>query len=380
MVRISLLFAIAVGIVDVPLAASDPAGRDSNRLTSTRPFSRSTVSRGPSTVDILVDRRWRTGLHLLDSQTESLVMGRDGVLHTVSLDRRESHMRVSERPFKAASAAEMRNQLRVEFGSGFEVVATQNFLVVQPKSRGRRWPNMFETSHRSFVDYMTRRGVSVRQGRFPMVAVVFPDSHAMYAEFQRLDLDVSRVSGLYANRCNRVMTHDGGQLESIIATVRHEAAHQSAFNTGVHSRVNDTPSWITEGIGQLFEPSAIASGHAGSHVGERVNHDSLNHLESKGFMQDPDLMRELVQRMILTDQLFDDRSTVHTAYSVAWAMMFYLAERDHDAMARMLNFTATRPPFSNYSRQQREIDFRRIVGVDPVVFANRLIKFLETLR
>lgn len=372
---------LAGGLVHCSSVHADPAGYQSqaSRLTSTSLTTRSRQRRGPATVDILVNNRWRTGLHLLDSSTESLIIGRDGVLHTVSLDVRDTHMRVADGPFEVASAAEMRNQLRAEFGRAFEVVATKNFLVVQPKSRGRRWPDMFERCHRSFVDYMTRRGVSVRQGRFPMVAVVLPDARAMYDEFRRLGLDVSRVSGLYANRCNRVMTHDGGRIDSIIATVRHEAAHQSAFNTGVHSRVNDTPSWITEGIGQLFEPAAIAAGQTGSKVHDRVNRESLGHLHSGGFIRDPDLMRGLIERMIVSDQLFEDNSTVHTAYATAWAMMFYLSERDHAAMSGILNFTATRPPFQNYSREQRQIDFQRIVGTDTHTFANRLNQFLLTL-
>ncbi len=97
-----------------------------------------------------------------------------------------------------------------------------------------------------------------------MVAIVFPDQAAMYAEFKRLKIDVSRVAGLYSGESNRVMTHDGGRSSSIAQTVRHEAAHQSAFNSGVHSRVNDMPRWITEGVGQMFEPEAMSKARIGT--------------------------------------------------------------------------------------------------------------------
>ncbi|SMP69579.1 Protein of unknown function [Neorhodopirellula lusitana] len=335
--------------------------------------------RGPQPVRFLVGTNWQTGLHLIDSSTESLVMARDGWLHTVAADSRQTKMQPTRKRFEPASAMQMRNQLRAEFGSDFDVVATQNFLVVQPRGRGDRWPEMFEDCHRSFVDFMTKRGVQVRHGRFPMVAVVLPDARAMYAELDRLKIDVSRVSGIYANRCNRVMTHDGGRLASIAATVRHEAAHQSAFNTGVHSRVNDTPSWITEGVGQMFEPAAINSAGASQRIGERVNAESMAHLRKTMTLRSSKDLAGWVQRLVDGDEAFRDPVEVHTAYSVAWAMMFYLSERDNEGFADILNFTATRPPFETYRRGQRRIDFERIMGTDTLTFANRLARFLNDL-
>ena len=338
-------------------------------------------TRGPKPVRFLVGSDWQTGLHLIDSSTESLVMARDGWLHTVAADSRETKLRATQDRFEPASAMQMRNQLRSEFGRDYDVVATKNFLVVQPKGRGDRWPDMFENSHRAFTDYMTKRGVQVRKGRFPMVAVVLPDARAMYDELDRLNIDVSRVAGIYANRCNRVMTHDGGRLSDIAATVRHEAAHQSAFNTGVHSRVNDTPSWITEGIGQLFEPAALSTGRAGSsrRIQDRVNRESLNHLRKILSLRSSEGLAWWVEKLVDGDEAFRDQSSVHTAYSVAWAMMFYLAERDNDAFADILNFTATRPPFENYHRGQRRIDFERIMGTDTLTFANQLTRYLNDL-
>ena len=338
--------------------------------------------RGPQPVRFLLGSKWQTGLHLIDSSTESLVMATDGWLHTISIDKRDQSLRSTDEAFRPASTVQMRNQLRAEFGRRFDVVATQNFLVVQPRGRGDRWPDMFENSHRAFVEFMTKRGVQVRQGRFPMVAVVLPDARAMYAELDRLGIDVSRVAGIYANRCNRVMTHDGGRISDIAATVRHEAAHQSAFNSGVHSRVNDTPSWITEGIGQMFEPSAISSGTIGStnRLSERINQESLRHLHSKLDLRSSEDTHAWVQRLVDGDEAFKNPATVQTAYSMAWAMMFYLSERDPDTFADILHFTATRPPFESYRRGQRRIDFERVIGENTQVFANQLSRYLNGLK
>ena len=226
---------------------------------------------------------------------------------------------------------------------------------------------------------MSRRGVNVRTGRFPMVAVVFPDQTAMYDEFKKLKIDVSRVAGLYSNNSNRVMTHDGGQLSSIAATVRHEAAHQSAFNSGVHSRVNDTPKWITEGIGQMFEPPAMTDAKGASRVADRINRDSTRFIAAtyQG-RNDVQFSRDIMQ-LISDDTMFQDDKKVDSAYAVSWAMMFYLAERQPQAFAEILNHTASRRPFATYSRGERIRDFERIVGVDTFEFSKRISWYLQSL-
>ena len=61
---------------------------------------------------------------------------------------------------------------------------TRHFLIVQSKGRGDEWAKLFEDAHQSFLTYMRLRGVVIREGRFPMVAVVMPDEQAMQREFQ----------------------------------------------------------------------------------------------------------------------------------------------------------------------------------------------------
>ncbi len=308
-----------------------------------------------------------------------VVIGRDGWLHSLDPRSSEAQIRPLEGRYQPASAAELRNSLRGEFGSDFEVLATTNFLVVQPTGRGDRWPDLFEQSHRSFVSYMVRRGVNVRDGRFPMVAVVYPDQVAMYDALKKLKIDISRVSGLYSNNSNRVMTHDGGQLSSIAATVRHEAAHQSAFNTGVHSRVNDTPKWISEGIGQMFEPPAMTDPRGGTRLSDRINRDSLLFIKATYDGRDDVQFSRDVMQLVSDDLMFADDQRVERAYADSWAMMFYLAERQPKAFAQILNHTSARPPFKVYPRTERVRDFEKIVGIDTFEFSKRVSWFLKSL-
>jgi len=344
----------------------------------TQLLSSSLQAKSPRMVEFFLDGRSQSGLALANSRSEMIVIARDGAMHTLDPKRPELRLRPIDAKFSAASTAEVRNELRAEFGPEFEVRSTTNFLVVQPRGRGERWPRLFEQCHRSFVQYMQRRGVKVREGRFPMIAVVFPDENAMYAEFHRQKIDVSRVAGLYSSDSNRVMTHDGGRVSYIAATVRHEAAHQSAFNSGVHSRVNETPRWISEGLGQMFEPPSMASPLSSSQLADRLNRESFDHLQKKFGDRSDSNFAEAVVRLIGDDAMFKNSNQVETAYAISWALMFYLAERDSDAFAAILNHTAARPPFRAYPRQQRLKDFQTVVGSDPIEFSRQVQWFLQS--
>jgi Protein of unknown function (DUF1570) len=321
----------------------------------------------------------RKGMLLVEMAQEMVIIGRDGWMHSVDPHASETQFTRLKENYEVASVTELRNELLAEFGPQFDVVATQNFLVVQPRGRGDRWPRLFEQAHSSFIDYMSKRGVHVRDGRFPMIAVVFPDQEAMYAELKRLEINMSRVAGVYSGECNRVMTHDGGQLASIAATVRHETAHQSGFNSNVHSRVNETPKWISEGIGQMFEPSGMAEARSGSRLADRVNQESLALIKRKYSDPRDSGFSETIMQLISDDTRFMNDKQVEEAYAVSWTMMFYLAEREPKAFAEVINHTASRPPFREYARGDRIRDFERIVGVDTFEFSKKVMWFLQSL-
>lgn len=336
-----------------------------------------TTAQSIGMVEFFTGGKQFTGGLLYQSPSYAMVLGSDGRLHDLEgSDAAKLHD--TGRPFRPESALRMRDKLRSEYGKNYDVVATNDFLVVQPVGRDDRWPNLFQTSHDAFVQYMDQRGVHVSKGNFPMVAIVSPDETAMRQEFKRQQIEVGRVLGVYHPHSNRVMTHDGNHHGQTYATVRHETAHQSGYNTGVHSRINDMPKWITEGVGQMFEPAGMTDRRRGISRADRVNQDSLaylrqNHSDRIRFFRD-------VQSLVRHDELFDGKPTqVGDAYSVAWAMMFYLGERDHRRFAALLNFTSTRQPFIEYPPSQRQNDFERIMGTSTEKFALQVHRFVGSL-
>jgi hypothetical protein len=330
-------------------------------------------------VEFFAAGKLQKGIPLVELTNELVVMSRDGWLHSIDPRQPDSRVRSTPESFSPTPVNQLRNELQAEFGRNFEVLSTQNFLVVQPEGRGNRWAELFERSHRGFITYMSKRGVRVRQGRFPMVAIVFPDELSMYREFRKLEIDVSRVAGVYSGDSNRVITHDGGISEQTAATVRHEAAHQSAFNSGVHSRVNDNPRWITEGVGQMFEPEAITQPAGSISLANRINRPSLLYLRRSLDHKNDLKFSRIVMQLVSDDSMFEDPNQIEDAYAVSWAMMFYLAERDSGAFAELLNHTSRRPPFQPYSRTSRIQDFERITGVDTFEFSKRLSWFIDSL-
>ena len=348
-------------------------------MTSCMLISNVATATPPAMVEFFATGKTRQGLKLLEVAGEMIVLGQDGWMHSFNPNDSAYRVREIEAEYRPMGVQQMRSELAGEFGSRFEIRSTNNFLVVQPKGRGPQWSDLFEQSHRAFTRYMQRRGVQIRKGSFPMVAVVMPDEQSMYREFDRVGIQMSRVAGVYAGQSNRVITHDGGRKDFVRATVRHEAAHQSAFNSGVHSRLTDTPKWISEGIGQMFEPAGMTNAATAAPLTERINHESLSSIKRSFAGRSDPRFHAIVLDLISGDTLFDSPQTINDAYAVSWAMMFYLGERETKNFAQLLNETSARPPFQSYRRTSRISDVESILGYDAHEFSKRVSWYVHSL-
>ena len=62
-----------------------------------------------------------------------------------------------------------------------------------------------------------------------------------------------------------------GDWRQSAAMLVHEAAHQAAFNTGIHSRLTSPPQWLAEGLATLFEARGVWNSDQYRRLSDRVN-------------------------------------------------------------------------------------------------------------
>ncbi len=321
---------------------------------------------------------WTVALELLSNPSERLLLKRDGSLGHLAAGQPPGVYRRTDDAFLPMSAVELKRQLLDEYGRGYEVVSTPHFVIVQSRGRGDRWSGRFEASHHRFLAAMRSIGAGTQTGRFKMVAVVHPHRPAMEAELASRGFQIQNVAGLYGQDCNRIFTHDHGNPDYFEETLRHEAAHQSAFNCGIHSRLNATPRWITEGLGQWLEIDSESSSRHRMRIG--VNAVSYQILGQNGCLDDPAALSRHLASIIRGDELFADPSTTSLAYAVAWAMTHHLANRFPDKLATVYRHTTARPPFVDYPADRRRADFSSIVDPNLDRYAVSLWRYLRALK
>ena len=337
----------------------------------------STKGGDSAAVKFLANGKYQLGISLARDASTWLILGNDGQLHYLDSTTAFREVRQLDQPFQAMTAQEMQGTLMREFGPQFEAIVTSHFLVVQPKGRGQVWPQTFEKLHLQFKQQMRLRGVNVRDGKFPMVAIVLPDRAALQRELTRQGIHNPLIAGVYISSSNRVYTYDSGDTAWTMSVLRHEAAHQSAFNSNVHSRLNNTPKWITEGLGMMFEPAGMASGGTTA-LQDRIQRTAAQRLAAAY----KDIHRSLaydIQRLIMDDRMFERDGEVDHAYNLSWLMMFYLSEKRPAKFTEIINFTAARPPFADYLGPARLRDFTKVTDMTVDQMAQELAQWLTEL-
>jgi hypothetical protein len=155
----------------------------------------------------------------------------------------------------------------------------------------------------------------------------------------------------------------------------HEATHQTAFNTGIHTRYCLPPKWLAEGLAMLFEAPGVYDSHRYSQTADRVNRDRL-----RAFRQAvaPHHVPKLLSAIVAGDDLF--RTSPGAAYAEAWALSFFLVETEPDKYARYLRQTASRPAFQQYAAAERTADFTAVFGNDWRMLEARFLRFMAGVK
>lgn len=321
------------------------------------------------------------GTPLTWNAKQVFLLARDGQVYEFAPDQAKDPSRVAG-GFRSYSQAEIRGHLLREFGQGFEVSGVGHYLVVHPAGQRDLWAPRFEQLYRSFVQYFAARGWQLTEPRFPLVAVVYPRQVDFVQQAAREGVAAGRgLLGYYSPRTNRILLYDstgsGSQDWTTNAeTIIHEAAHQSAFNTGVHSRFGVAPRWVAEGLGTMFEARGVWQSRTYPNPADRLNRgrlDAWRQLSASGRRS-----ADAIAQLVASDRPF--LTNPDAAYAEAWALSFFLCESEPKKYFQYLAKTTAPPPFSDYRSPQRLKDFTDSFGSDLAMLDARLKRFVAGLK
>lgn len=366
----------------------------------------------PPLVELKVGGKAYQGRVDAHDDRECWLMGRDGRLERLAVNRIEAHRQVAAQ-FKGLTAAELRDQLRREVGDAYDVAGTEHYLVAAKKGNGEKFAHLFEDVYRSFHGHFSVRGFTMRKPEFPMVAIVCPDRDKFIARCR--DDEVRYGPGLlgyYHPATNRVSLFDPGDQSVSEAdgetrtswvepfdrtdspllaharmgmngemkaglrdTIIHETTHQVAFNTGLHTRIGETPRWVVEGLATVFEaPGVRDGGGRQAPVMQRINRERFLRF---GEYAKQRRQAKSLGTFVSTDDMLS-KATLDF-YAEAWALTFYLTETRSSAYAKYLKTLAERDPIKPYPAAERLEEFRKAFGNDLVMLEADFLRHLERL-
>jgi hypothetical protein len=352
----------------------------------------------PSLLELTEDGKQFEGKLEAKSRNACWLMGRDGQLTPFEISHIESVRTIADR-FREYSSAELRDQLRHEMPKHFRVEGSGHFLVCAEKNN-RKIGEICEDTYRTFRRYFSVRGFKISEPEFPLVVIVFPDRDGFVNYCRKDKIEPPQgLLGYYMRFTNRTALFDqddsgladttprgGGErlLESprfdgtvegdLHSTIVHETIHQVAFNTGLHSRIGQTPKWVIEGLATMFEAPGIHDSQRSSAPKTRINRSRYlwfqNYLNSR---RQPHSLKNFVA----SDDLYS--SATLDAYAEGWALTFFLAETRHGSYGRYLKTLVSRNPLLVYTEQERVADFRKSFG-DLKSLEAEYVRFFENMK
>jgi hypothetical protein len=308
-------------------------------------------------------------------------LGRDGQLAEFAPTEPTNFSKVTG-GFRSYSQAEIRGSLLREFHQGYEVSGVGHYLVVHPAGKRDQWAPRFEELYRSFVQYFSARGWQLTEPRFPLVAVVYPRQADFWQQAEKEGMPRSSgVLGYYSPATNRILmfdatsTHSGWDWTTNADTIIHESAHQVAFNTGVHTRFGESPRWVVEGLGTMFEAPGVWQSRRNPTQADRINRGRLEAWKAYAKGRRPS---DAIAQIVSSDRMFS--SDPLAAYAEAWALSFFLMETSPKKYIELLSTTADRPAFADYPGPKRLQDFTDVFGADLAMLDARMQRFIGGLK
>jgi hypothetical protein len=333
------------------------------------------------TYEILLNNNRFEGMPLAWNKQHVFMLARDGAMFNFEPGKEQSFQKKSS-TFEAFNVTTMKSRIAEEFGSKFDVHTTPHFLIVTQTGKNGAWAERFEEMYKSFWTYFQVRGFQLVEPEFPMVATIWDSQQAFLRNADREEIKINNeILGYYLSGNNRVSMFDDNrgantahEWQQNMTTIVHEASHQVAFNTGIHSRWSPPPRWVAEGLGTMFEARGVYDSRSYPSRNDRINIGRLK--EYRDYRKDR-RSEDAIVELLTSDRFFNtDQSG---AYAEAWALTFFLVESYPREYASYLKLTGQRQPFSDYSAKQRLVDFVSVFGKDFKMIDSRMQRFIDEL-
>ena len=177
--------------------------------------------------------------------------------------------------------------------------------------------------------------------------------------------------GCYFLTSNQVIAYERSDTHEVDQTLIHEAMHQIAFNTGLHSRIRPQPKWVIEGLALVYEADGIRN-RQGTKVGDRINPERYRWFND--YLRSRRTARSLAQ-FLKSDDLFVTQTL--DAYSETWAFSFFLLETRSDKYVHYLKMLARSDMAASNADDDRLANFTNVFGDDLDQLEADYLRFLK---
>lgn len=331
------------------------------------------IHRGDKVIEI-------EGEVLIEAQDESILFQqRDGQLLILKAEEIETK-EIVEEPTEPFTPKEMGERLLQELPDGFRIHnAGQYVIAYQTEYQYAKWiGGLYEKRlHKAYKTFWKKKKFKLESPEFPFVAIVFKSKEEYTRYVQReLGEEPGSMVAYYNLMTNRVAMYDltagldagsrpihevlqDPRAIPMVATIIHEGTHQLVFNTGMQTRLAESPLWMNEGLSIYFETPNLNNKN-GWRLPGLLNHDRLFQFRQTLNARPENSLETLVS----DNSRFQNPETSLDAYAEAWALNYFLLREKPKEFVKYIKFMSQKKRLETDTSQQRLQEFKRFFGED----------------